>query len=106
MPDICYCQTIFPIKVGGIRIWDFVGHLGKKISKFRHLTNPFFPNFSRLEHLYGPLYGNRMLHAAGIKAVEDVEGMPIEQLLTKICKNKDRDGLDNWRGLGWHRSTY
>lgn len=34
---------------------------------------------NRLKRLYGPLYGNRMLHNAGIRAIEKRERLPLTE---------------------------
>ena len=56
-------------------------------------------------NLYGPLYGNRMIHAAGVKAVEEYLGCSIKEHVEHICANRDRDSLDNWRGY-YRRRLY
>lgn len=54
--------------------------------------------YFRLVNLYGPVYGNRMLHTAGLKAIEEHENKSIREHLTLVCNERNADGLDNWRG--------
>ena len=51
-----------------------------------------------VDPMFGPAYGNRMMHNAGLRAVEEEEAATVRDHLEKICEKKDRDGLDNWRG--------
>ena len=52
----------------------------------------------KLKHLYGPLYGNRLLYQAGLDAVKNFHQKSIEELVTQICKERNAEGLEDWRG--------
>merc|ERR1712226_357713 len=53
---------------------------------------------NRLKFLYGPLHGNRLLHNASIKAIENREKMSVTFFVQKICNEEDANALQNWRG--------
>lgn len=82
---------------------------------------------NRLKRLYGPLYGNRMLHNAGIRAIEKRERLPlteqrsatgleriqflsdqikkfnsiptsVTEYIGNICEDRNSEALQNWRG--------
>ena len=54
----------------------------------------------KVKHLYGPLYGNRLLYQAGIDAVKNFHQVePIEDLVKQICADRNAEGLEDWRGF-------
>ena len=52
----------------------------------------------KLKNLYGPLYGNRLLFQSAIEAVENFHQKSIEDHIKEICKKRDSEGLEDWRG--------
>ena len=49
----------------------------------------------KIQKLYGPLYGNRLMYQSGIDAVSERQKMSIKQYIRKVCEEKDEIGLES-----------
>ena len=54
---------------------------------------------NKIKNLYGPITGNRILHESAIRAIEKHHSMPVKDVLKDICRRKDAEELENWRGF-------
>ena len=59
------------------------------------LVIPIKNSDQKIQKLYGPLYGNRLMYQSGIDAVSERQKMTIKQYIRKVCQEKDEIGLES-----------
>ena len=59
------------------------------------ICNPIKNLDQKIQKLYGPLYGNRLMYQSGIDAVSERQKMTIKQYIRKVCQEKDEIGLES-----------